>query len=115
MLGTLLSPKYPMARQSEQKPRSRRQQMEYRWLERWNELLSWTVIFQHILSLPLLGPRGYLEVEVLHGAECAGEPLQAAGGRHHTVVLPSLVLGQPAVNIVQRFLKCVMMMMTSSS
>ena len=40
MLGTLLSPKYPMARQSEQKPRSRRQQMEYRWLERWNEFTS---------------------------------------------------------------------------
>ena len=40
MLGTLLSPKYPMARQSEQKPRSRRQQMEYRWLLRWNEFTS---------------------------------------------------------------------------
>ena len=44
-LGTLLSPKKPRVKHREQKPRSRRQQMEYRWLERWNELLSWTVIF----------------------------------------------------------------------
>ena len=102
-LGTLLSPKKPRVKHREQKPRSRRQQMEYRWLERWNELLSWTVIFQHYHSLHLLGPRGYLEVEVLHGAECACEPLQAARGRHHTVVLPSLVLGHSAVNIVSTF------------
>ena len=80
-LGTLLSPKKPRVKHREQKPRSRRQQMLYRWLERWNELLSWTVIFQHIHSLHLLGPRGYLEVEVLHGAQSAGEPLQAAWGR----------------------------------
>ena len=44
-LGTLLSPKKPRVKHREQKPRSRRQQMLYRWLERWNELLSWTVIF----------------------------------------------------------------------
>ena len=39
-LGTLLSPKKPRVKQREQKPRSRRQQMEYRWLERWNEFTS---------------------------------------------------------------------------
>ena len=44
-LGTLLRPKYPTARQRAQYPLSLLQQMEYRWLERWNELLSWTVIF----------------------------------------------------------------------